>query len=126
MYNHRDYFSGGDEEMITSILVFLLSVFIASVSQVILKSSANQTHTSLIKEYLNVKVIVAYGMFFSSTILTIIAYKHIPLSLGPVLEGSSYIYISILSYLFFKEKLSKYQIIGLCLIIIGIVICYIP
>ena len=50
--------------------VFLVSVFISSVSQILLKKSADKTYDSKIKEYLNPLVIAAYGMFFCSMLIT--------------------------------------------------------
>ena len=38
--------------------------FLTAISQVLLKKSANQTYKSWIYEYLNWRVIVAYGIFF--------------------------------------------------------------
>lgn len=98
------------------------SVLISSVSQVILKTSANEEHTSLIKEYLNPRVIVAYGLFFVSTIITVVAYKYVPLSLGPVLESSGYVFVAVLSYFILKERLTKKQIAGMVLIVVGVLI----
>ncbi len=50
------------------------------------------------------------------------ALKVVPLSMSPILEASGYIFVAILSYIFFKEKLTKKQFLGMALIIIGIVI----
>ena len=52
--------------------ILILSVFIAAVSQILLKKSALKKYTSVIWEYLNPYVIVGYGLMFGSTILTII------------------------------------------------------
>ena len=46
----------------------------------------------------------------------------VPLSMAPVLESSGYIFVAILSYYFFKERLTKKQLLGMFLIIVGIVI----
>ena len=104
------------------LVVFLVSVFISSISQILLKKSANRTYESKIKEYLNPLVIIAYIIFFGSTLLTIFAYKEIPLSLGPVLEATGYIWVSLLGMIFLKEKLNLNKIIGLVLIIGGIIV----
>ena len=95
---------------------------LSSSSQVILKKSANEKHESLIKEYLNVRVITAYAMFFASTIITVFAYKYVPLSLGPVLESCGYVFVAVLSYIFLKERLKRKQVIGLVLITVGVLI----
>lgn len=106
--------------MIGYIAMFLFSVFISSVSQIILKSSANKQYKNSIQEYFNVKVIFAYVMFFASSLLTIFAYKYVPLSLGPILESSGYIFVAVLGYFFLKEKIGKRKFAGLICILVGI------
>ena len=64
-----------------SVCLLLLSVFISSVSQIILKKAADKTYESTLKEYMNPMVIGAYGLFFCSVILTMLALKHVPLSI---------------------------------------------
>jgi len=106
------------------VILFLISVFLSSVSQVILKKSANKTHASAIKEYLNVQTIGAYALFFLSTLLTVYSYKGVSLSMGPILETTGYIWVSLLGFLLLKEKISKKKLAGLGLIIVGIIICF--
>lgn len=102
------------------ILFFLFSVFISSVSQTILKKSANEEHDSILQEYMNFKVILAYGLFFGSSLLTILAYRYVPLSMGPILESSGYIFIAILGYIFLQEQVGKRKLLGLGCILVGI------
>ncbi len=104
------------------IIVFLFSVFISSVSQILLKKSAGKVYESRIKEYLNPPVITAYFIFFVSTLLTMYAYRYVPLSLGPVLEATGYLWVSLLGMIFLKEKISPKKWIGLGIIIAGIII----
>lgn len=111
-----------NEKIILFSCIFLLSVFISSVSQVVLKKSATKQHDSKLKEYMNLPVIVAYGLFFSASLLTVLAYKVVPLSLGPVLETTGYIWVSILGAIFLKEKMTKKKLLGMILIVIGILI----
>lgn len=102
--------------------ILLFGVFIGSVSQVLLKKSALKSYDNPIKEYINPLVIIAYTLFVGTTMLSVFAYKVIPLSLGPVLEATSYIYITFFGVVIFKEKLSKQKILSLILIISGILI----
>ena len=106
----------------TYILIFLCSVMISSISQVLLKSSAGKTYENKLQEYLNPKVIIAYGMFFLATLVTILAYKHVSLSMGGILEASGYIFVAVLSYIFLHEKISKRKMLGLALILVGIAV----
>ena len=56
-------------------LIFLAlgSVIIASLSQLLLKKAAQKDHGSIIKEYLNLPVIAAYGLLGLTTVFNAIA-----------------------------------------------------
>lgn len=102
--------------------VLLLGVFISAISQVMLKKVAMKKHDSVIKEYLNPLVIFAYVLFVGTTFLSILAYKGIPLSMGPILEATSYIYVTIFGVTIFKEKMNLKKVVALGMIIVGIVV----
>ena len=102
--------------------IFLFSVFISSVSQIILKKSANIKYENPIREYLNIRVIVAYSIFLLSSFVTIDAYKFVPVSIGPVLESAGYIFVTVLGYIFLKERVGKKKLLGLACILCGIVV----
>ena len=50
------------------------------------------------------------------------AYKGIPLSMGPVLEATSYLYITFFGVKIFHEHISRIKVVALGLIIIGILV----
>ena len=104
------------------ILLILAAFFLSSVSQAMLKKAAEKKYESTVKEYLNPLVISAYILFFVTTLMAIISYRGIPLSLGGVLESTSYIYVTIFGVKFFGEKVNLRKILALILIIAGICI----
>lgn len=103
-------------------LLILVGTFISSISQVLLKKAAMRQYDSRIKEYLNARVIIAYLIFFGATMLSVIAYRVVDLSLGVVLEATGYVYVMIFGVTIFKETLNLKKIIALIMIIVGIVI----
>ncbi|MBQ5754714.1 MAG: multidrug ABC transporter [Oscillospiraceae bacterium] len=103
-------------------LLCLAGVFISSVSQVLLKKSAMKHYGSALREYLNPLVIGAYAIFFGATLMNVLAYRGIPLSLGPVLEATSYLYVTFFGVTIFKEKLTPKKVLALALILGGIVL----
>ena len=107
------------------VILLIISVAVASVSQIILKISASEQHESMIKEYLNIKVIVGYGMMVLSTILTVLAFQGLDYKNGPIIESIGYIFIMILSKVILHEKITKKKLIGNALILLGIAIFYI-
>ncbi|MBO4637546.1 MAG: EamA family transporter [Clostridiales bacterium] len=102
--------------------IFLTGVFISSVSQVLLKRSALNKHDSGIKEYLNPLVIGAYILFFGATLLSILAYRVLPLSKGAVIDSFGYVFITFWGVTLFRERLNPKRIIALILIISGIIV----
>ena len=104
------------------ILIFLIGVFISAVSQVLLKQSANKSYSSKIKEYANIRVTTAYGLFVGAALLSIIAYSRIALSLGAALESSGYVFVLAMGVLVLKEKVAPRKILGVILIVTGIVL----
>ena len=103
-------------------LIFVFGVFISGISQVMLKKAAMVKYDSWIKEYLNPRVIIAYGIFFAATLLSIWAYKVIPLSMGPMLDATGYIFVTIFGITIFKEKINAKKWAALALIIAGIAV----
>lgn len=107
-------------------LIYIAGVFVSAIAQILLKKSAGKTYESKIREYLNPYVIISYAIFFGATFCTIYAYKEVPLSLGPILAASEYIFVAVLSRLILKEKINLKKFIGLSVIVAGIVIYSLP
>lgn len=100
--------------------LLLFGVFLSAVSQVMLKKAALKTYPSKIREYLNPLVILAYVIFVGTTLISVYAYRVVPLSLGPILEATSYIYVTIFGVTIFREAINVNKICGLLLILAGI------
>lgn len=102
--------------------IYLFMTFLASIAQILLKKSALQKHSSMIKEYLNAYVLIAYGLIFSTMMSLVYVYKFIPLSLGPIIESTGYIFVTILGYFYLGEMVTKKKMIGIILIILGVIV----
>ncbi len=103
-----------------SLMIF--GTFISSVAQVMLKKAAMKEYSSHVREYFNPTVIIAYIIFFGASFLGVLAYKVVPLSMGAILEATSYIYVTVFGATIFKETITKKRIIALVIILAGIVI----
>jgi drug/metabolite transporter (DMT)-like permease len=99
-----------------------LSVVVASVSQVLLKKSALKKYDNVIKEYLNPYVIGGYGLLFGSMLLTVYAYSGMDYKNGPVIESLGNVFVLVLGYFVFRERISFRKILGIACIMAGIVI----
>ena len=104
------------------IIVWIISVLISSIAQVMLKAEADKKHESRLKEYLNPMVITAYGIFFLSTFLTMYALKYVPLTYSPIIEPLSYIFVPVIGVLVLKEKISRRRVLGIAVMLVGIAV----
>ena len=105
------------------ILLFFMSVILASASQMLLKKSAEKKHDSILREYLNIHVVIGYSLLLLTTLLNIYAYsKGVEMKTGVVIESLSFVLILILSRVIFGEKITPQKAIGNVLIIFGVVI----
>lgn len=100
------------------------SVVVASVSQVLLKKSAQRSYGSVVREYLNGYVICGYGLLFFSMLLTVYAYSGMDYINGPVIESLGNILVLVLSRFVFREKISVRKLAGIACIMAGIVVFY--
>lgn len=102
--------------------IYLCSVFVASLSQILLKTAANRDYPNKIKEYLNRYVLAGYALLFVSMLLTMTALKKVPLSWSNVIESTGYFFVFILGYLILHERFSRQKIIGILIIFAGIAV----
>ena len=108
--------------MTKHIAIWLFSVIISSLAQVILKIAANTKYETRLKEYLNPYVIGAYCIFFTSIFLTYYALRVVPYSYSPIIESTSYIFIPVFGVFLLHEKISRRRLLGIGIMLIGILI----
>ena len=63
-------------DMLPSIGIAMLGVFVSAVAQVLLKKESLVEHDRVIDEYLNARVVVAYLMMFAFTLMSVRAARH--------------------------------------------------
>lgn len=103
-------------------VLYLLAVLIASIAQVFLKYAVLQHYSRCWEKYFNLYVLGAYGLFCCSSLMTIWAYRELPLSTGAILDVTGYLYITLFGRFFFGECVTGKKILGLGLIMGGICI----
>ena len=104
--------------------IYVCSVVLAAVSQILLKKSALKKHEGILKEYLNPYVIGGYGLTGISMLLTILAFRGMEYKNGPIIESLGFVLVMIFGLFVFHEKLTKKKLIGTILILFGIYIYY--
>ncbi len=99
-----------------------IATIFSAFSQVLLKQSARREHRSWIYEYLNWRVITAYGIAFAVLFANTWAYTGVDMRFGPVIDTFTYVFVMIFSFVLLKEHFTKGQLIGNLIIIAGVLI----
>lgn len=105
--------------------LMIVLTFIGAMGSLFLKLGSKNFHLvasikniiALIKNWQIILGVLLYGV---SSIIFIIVLKMTDLSIAYPMTSMSYIFVTILSYNFLKEKINKYKTIGIILIIIGV------
>ena len=102
--------------------LMIFSAFLAALSQMLLKKSADRTHKNVLMAYLNPRVITAYGILFLTMMLNVVAYRDLPYKVGATLSATSYVFVMLLGRISLGERITMKKAIGNLLIIVGIVV----
>lgn len=106
----------------SAFIFYFLAVFIASISQILLKSNANERSIDNRNKYMNVKVLVAYGIFVLSMLIGTLALKKIEYKYAAIIESMSYFFVLIGSRVAFNEKITRRRLSGISIIAVGIIV----
>ena len=106
------------------LLFFVASSAVAAFAQVLLKKSAAKKHDSFLREYLNPYVIIGYMLMLVGMLLVVWGYRYVDFKNGPVMESLGFVWVMILSRIFFREKMTVKKILGNILILAGIATFY--
>lgn len=112
-------------EIVLFYILVSIGVFLCACSQLLLKKSAERTHSNWIVSILNWRVLLAYGIFFGSLFVNITAMQHgVELKNIPIIESLGYIFVPLLSYFILKENLTKRIVASMLFILAGVIIFY--
>ena len=70
----------------------ILAAFVTALSQIILKKQANITEarkSGFFSKFLNPRVIISYGLLFSTLVINQVALIHVPVSVMPCITATS-------------------------------------
>lgn len=106
-------------------ILVILSVFAAACAQMLLKKGASMRYASLIRQYLNVWVMCGYGIMFASMVVNIYAMsKGVMAKEMSIIESLSYLFVSMLSFFLFGEKLTWKKVGAIVVIMTGVIVFF--
>ncbi len=116
-------------------ILVILSVFAAASAQMLLKKGASLTPDPspegegrlkwLLRQYLNPWVIGGYAIMLTCMIVNIWAMsKGVMVKEVSIIESLSYLFVPVLSFFLFREKLTWKKIGAIGVIIVGIIVFF--
>lgn len=106
-------------------LLVIVSVLAAAGAQMLLKQGAKKEYASFVRQYLNPWVIGGYGIMGTSLLLNIFCLSHgVQVKEVSIIESLSYLFVPLLSWLFFKEKVTWRKAGAIAVIMAGVVVFF--
>lgn len=110
-----------------SILLVFCCTLLGAAAQVLIKSGANTlsqptVFAAVLGMLTNVPLVAGYSLYGLSTLLLVLALRDGELSILYPVIALTYVWVSILSVVVFKETMSGFKAIGIALIVMGVAI----
>lgn len=107
-------------------LLVIVSVLAAAGAQMLLKQGARKQYSSFVRQYLNTWVICGYGIMGCSLLLNIFCLSRgIQVKEIGVVESLSYLFVPLLSWVFFKETITWSKAGAIVVIMVGVVVFFV-
>ena len=107
-------------------LLVIFSVLAAAGAQMLLKQGAKKQYPTLIGQYLNLWVIGGYCIMGASLLLNIFCLSHgVQVKEISTIESLSYLFVPVLSWVFFNEKITWRKTGAIAVIMLGVVVFFI-
>ena len=106
-------------------LIAICVVFIAACAQMLLKQGVRQAYTPWWRQYINPWVIGGYAIMFASMVANIwCMHRGLQLKELSIIESLSYLFVPALSWLLFKEQITRRKALAITIILIGVIVFF--
>ena len=106
-------------------LFVILSVLSAAGAQMLLKQGARKEYPSFLRQYLNPWVISGYGIMGASLLLNIFCLSRgVQVKEISIIESLSYLFVPVLSWIFFKESITWHKAGAIAVIMAGVAVFF--
>jgi drug/metabolite transporter (DMT)-like permease len=101
----------------------IAGVFITALAHMLLKSGAVlSSGRASIRLWLNPWSIAGYSMLLGVTLMNLYGFKVVPIRANVVLSPAVFFFVTLLSVVFLRERLTRVQVAGCALILAGIAV----
>jgi len=103
-------------------LVFLCTVFGAAAQILIKHGAGSLVSSSPVEMMTNLPLVSGYGLYGISTVLLVLALRDGELSLLYPIIALTYVWVTVLSLYFFREKVNLYKMMGVAVVVAGVAV----
>lgn len=103
-------------------LAAFMGVFLTAISQLLIKQGTRKAKKGALWLYLNAYMLTAYFILVLVTLLSLYAYREIPLKVGLMLAPLALILVVLLSSWLLGERLTRLQVLGAVVILLGMTV----
>lgn len=100
-------------------LVLVLMTMIGSVASFFLKQASGSDNIMILLK--KPSLYIGGFLYFVSAVINVILLRYLDYSLVLPMTALTYVWTMIISYAFFKEKITHRKIAGVCMILLGVV-----
>jgi drug/metabolite transporter (DMT)-like permease len=105
----------------TAIALVLLCTIIGAAAQILMRHGAAQLHGSTLGDLLtNWELLAGYACLAANTALLVLALRRGELSVLYPIIALTYVWVTILSPMFFGDVINPYKVAGVALIVLGV------
>lgn len=106
-------------------LLVIVSVLAAAGAQMLLKQGTKKQYPFFLRQYLNPWVIGGYSIMGASLFLNIFCLSHgVQVKEVSIIESLSYLFVPVLSWIFFKESITWRKAGAIVVIMMGVVVFF--
>lgn len=107
-------------------IIVISCVFLAACAQMLLKEGARQQYDAWWRQYINAWVIGGYAIMLGTMLMNIFAMSRgMGVKEVSIIESMSYLFVPILSFVIFKERLTWRRVCAMAIIIVGVVVFFV-
>lgn len=88
-----------------------------------MKTGANhEAHAGLMALFTNLPLLAGYALYGLSTVLLVLALREGELSLLYPVIALTYVWVTVLSFVIFHDRMNPYKLTGIVIIVVGVAV----
>lgn len=106
-----------------SVMLVFCCTILGAAAQILMKYGANHlANPGLIGMATNIPLMAGYALYGMSTVLLVLALKDGELSLLYPVIALTYVWVTVLSFVLFRDNINPFKLAGITIIVVGVTV----